>query len=761
MTENELNTIEITNQDKRAVFVQTTNGWKPDWFYTGQRPMLRFKDHEWLSIGHVHPRYARSAERLRDGGVEFSGSSPYGDTTVEWTVRVGPYPGGTGFVTECEFTPKESIELLEAYSTFETPYEYDGEEHVTTVIGQNPVVRWHGSERITPPTWKHPAWRYARQQAARRTGPCNTPLLCHTVANPNGSNARYTTIVGDWNVCTVRDVFVTPTRSVDASIGDWGALEEADLRGYKFIVGALNWSSSFTKDPNVFYQDGEKHRQRLIIDFDSDMPGGSLDRMLFQGWERAAALDLPADGRLEAHRRAQKRDVTWRQATSWLEDVFSGDGAEGLYLPDKGIATYAVGTRPKAGHYNWRWWSQWSGPFHYRALLLGDDSLRNVCLELDEEFADQARDMQYHGGNIAIRVSVLPALHWIAGPGKEGILAEALRPATHRALEASIDENDGERQMDNGAQAATAEGFLLAAQAYDEPAFAEQAEILLDEINTELDGAFWAFNCGERGNLMHGGQIRPFGHGCAVLANLLAYHIKGGEDYLEAARRFARYLVSINYVTHNASPDPDFDWRGWANGSNAGRDQIAEFPPWETLASLMRIAVLMDPDLAGNVADGMESGFHDVLWYIARTGLAQFPAARELKRGYDERMRQHFMNRDELASERDFYDILPYLAYENPHDQTLLASYQGTDCLLAELLFGGRLAVADDPRLNVLVPRTVVMDPSETTHRRVCLWNPTAEAIETKVIPRWADESGEAKAVTVPSRESVRVEFEK
>jgi hypothetical protein len=336
-----------------------------------------------------------------------------------------------------------------------------------------------------------------------------------------------------------------------------------------------------------------------------------------------------------------------------------------------------------------------------------------------------------------------------------------MEPAARRALEASIEENDGPRQMDNGAQAATAEGFLLAGEAYDEPAFTEQAEMLLDEINAELDGAFWAFNCGERESLMHGGQIRPFGHGCAVLANLLAHQIGGRSDYLEAARRFARYLLSINYVTHDGSPVPDFDWRAWANGSNAGRDQIAEFPPWETLAGLLRTVPLMDEALAGEDARDLESGFHDALWYIARTGLAQFPAARELKRVHSESMEVRYVARDRLGSERDFYDILPYLAYENPHDQTLLASYQGTDCLLAELVFGGRLVRAEDDRINAVVPRAALLDPGERTHRLVCLWNPMPEVIETSVRPMWADGPGEAEKVTVPPREVVRMEMER
>ena len=64
-----------------------------------------------------------------------------------------------------------------------------------------------------------------------------------------------------------------------------------------------------------------------------------------------------------------------------------------------------------------------------------------------------------------------------------------------------------------------------------------------------------------------------------------------------------------------------------------------------------------------------------MLWYVARTGLAQFPGARTLKRVLDESMQVHYVPREQIASERGFYDTLPYLAYENPRDQTLLVSF--------------------------------------------------------------------------------------
>ncbi|MFW6457368.1 MAG: hypothetical protein ACOC0A_03660, partial [Planctomycetota bacterium] len=159
--------------------------------------------------------------------------------------------------------------------------------------------------------------------------------------------------------------------------------------------------------------------------------------------------------------------------------------------------------------------------------------------------------------------------------------------------------------------------------------------------------------------------------------------------------------------------------------------------------------------------NNLENGFYDAVWYIARTGLAQFPDAREFKRVYDDSMNVRYVQRDELGSERDFYDTLPYLTYENPHDQTLLASYQGTDCLLAELAFGGRLADAADDRLTVMVPGAVLMDPKILRTRNVALWNPTPLAIETSVWPIWEDKAGTRRKVKVPARELVRITFKK
>jgi len=293
------NKIEIVNGKRRVVFVRTEDGWKPDWFYEGDRPMLRFKDHEWLSIGHVHPTVASHGEKVGNKAV-FRGEALYGTVTVAWSVTVKPDRACKGFMVETEFTPGSTIELMEAFTSYETPYEYDGGEHVTTVIGQNPITQWKGPDRVTPKQWAHPMWCYNRDEYVHMTGPCDTPLLVQTVANADGSNARYTAIVGDWNVCSVHETFATPTRTVKLSDDfNWGENKLDNRRGYKYIVAGVNWSSSLAKDPNIMYDANRRQRQRLYITFGT--PKGHLDELLMalrrqrRRWVCQISIDVAKD----------------------------------------------------------------------------------------------------------------------------------------------------------------------------------------------------------------------------------------------------------------------------------------------------------------------------------------------------------------------------------------------------------------------------------------------------------------------------------
>jgi hypothetical protein len=122
---------------------------------------------------------------------------------------------------------------------------------------------------------------------------------------------------------------------------------------------------------------------------------------------------------------------------------------------------------------------------------------------------------------------------------------------------------------------------------------------------------------------------------------------------------------------------------------------------------------------------------YDLLWLGARTTLSMVPAARTHKRIYDTKGRAVYRPVKEFANERAIYARFPFVAYENPWDQTLQATYQGSDPLGNHLTWGGEIARAEDDRLLVLVPVAAAFR-TDTTGPVQC-WNPTAETIHTTV----------------------------
>ena len=238
------------------------------------------------------------------------------------------------------------------------------------------------------------------------------------------------------------------------------------------------------------------------------------------------------------------------------------------------------------------------------------------------------------------------------------------------------------------------------------------------------------------GDAVGAGQARPFGHAVAMTANVLAWRRLGDEAYLRAAERFGNLLVGQHFITWDESPSPDLDTRGWSHGSTGGRDQWAQLPPWETGFSLQQLAQLI---LAGK---GRE-GFYDVLWLFAHTGLAMFPKARTLKRLYTPDMQHTYRQIDAVATERAFYLSLPYLAYENPWDQTMLAGYQGVEPIILCLYLGGGLVRAEDDRVLALVPQAAAYDASVAREFTAEVWNPLEEQVETRLIGTVAVKRGE------------------
>ncbi len=76
---------EVVNGDARCVFGKTDAGWVPGWFYKGEKRMLRFKDHEWMSIGHLRPAMKKVAV-TGEMALRFEGAMKFYGTGVKCSV---------------------------------------------------------------------------------------------------------------------------------------------------------------------------------------------------------------------------------------------------------------------------------------------------------------------------------------------------------------------------------------------------------------------------------------------------------------------------------------------------------------------------------------------------------------------------------------------------------------------------------------------------------------------------------------------------
>jgi len=280
------------------------------------------------------------------------------------------------------------------------------------------------------------------------------------------------------------------------------------------------------------------------------------------------------------------------------------------------------------------------------------------------------------------------------------------------------------KRGDAGIYAWEAFANLLAAELFDQQFHETAARTFLERVRSQLDDRWESFNCAAEGDLVGCGQGRPFGHAVALAAARLAADRFKQPAWLDVAEQCGNITLGLYYSTANGSPTPDMDTRGWAVGATGGRDQLCHMPPWETAFALQQLAWLLDTDRSRN-------GFYDVLWMFARTGLCMFPKARTMKRLYTTEFAPVYRPIDSLPTEREFYLKLPYLAYEEPWDQTMLAGYQGVEPIVLSLYLGGGLVQADDPRILALVPAAARFDPTVNNAFDVHLWNPTATTIET------------------------------
>jgi len=771
----------LHNGTQSITFVPTGAGYRPEWFREGDRPMLRFKDHEWLNI---------SAMRITEGmlhantptACEFGDTITFAGTAVAWSVRVAlPPDGGAGFQVTTQLTPiDEAIEILEGLSTFELPYEYDKDFHSMVVMGQQPVYRQEEGQELSGAGYTHPNWYYGRAGHAQLTYPCASPLFTHRMANPDGSNARWTMVLGNWLHTSVKDMFAQPTRRLSERPGDIvfpdPALQMAPGRcGMKYLIGAVNWNNSLHKDPNVLVDPGVGVHQEVIVDFAGAPRGGAWDSWLAGGWERLARLHFPLDGCVPAYEVAVSRGASWIDAADWLaESLVLPEGRPGFFYPDRGPSVYSPGTRPVWDYGVKLFAGQFAGPVTYLGLLYHNDAYVEAGKRLETIFCSDP----------------VPALGqaqqlWTIGPTplytgiiRRGLLVD-LAPDTlarvqtyftNRA-EFLLNPPAGARKGDAGIFAWDAFANLLCANLFERERCEQAALELLARVNAKLDADFWTFNCAEEGNLVGAGQARPFGHGIAIAANMLAWQRFGDARYLEAAQRFANLLLAMHFITYNESPAPDLDTRGWTLGSTGGRDQWAQLPPWETEMAMQQFAPLLQAQQA-------RAGIYDVMWLHSHTGLAQFPKARSMKRLYTTDMSITYRPIDSLASERAFYLALPYASYENPWDQTMLAAYQSVEPLILAPFYGGALVHAADTRILAVVPAAATYDPTVADRFTTELWNPLDAPITTTLVATLAARRGVSMRyhgaitgaltadaphtlpLTIPPREVVRVTFE-
>ena len=723
--------IVLKNGTQTASFVQDGSACRPEWMRLGRRPMLRFKDHEFLNIGGLRVTQGELREQSQTS-LLFGGRANLARVEVEWSVRVSaPADGASGFTVTTRFVPLDQpIEALEALTAFELPYEYDGAEKLMTVMCQQPVYRLEDGKETSGAGYAYPFWYYAKPGAAHLTYFSASPLMVNRVCNKDGSNERCTMLIGNWDVCSVHDMFAQPTRSLsdipqDVPFPDKELRAAPGLRGMKFLLGAVNWNASLHKDPNVVVDPGVGLSQEVTVDFAAGLPDGRWDAWLAAGWERMVRIHFPRGGRMPAWEVAKAQGASWIEAAEWLAEQFEKPGGcPGFFYPERGTCVYSPHTRPKWDHGVEGFCGQWTGPLAYLGHVWKDEAISRAADRLEGIFnRDRAHPPEHVWtvGPTPQYVAVMRKAH-IAGISDEA--RDKVEDYLKRRTEFVLNPPKGARRGDPGILAWDALANLLAADLFDTRKREAAAKELLARVNKELDGAFWTFNCAALGDLVGAGQARPFGHAVALTANALAWQRLGEEEYLTAAERFGNLLLGLHFITWNESPSPDLDTRGWAHGSTGGRDQWAQMPPWETSFSLQQLACLI-------CAGRGRAGFYDVLWLHSHTGLAMFPKARTMKRLYTPAMSITYRPIDSLATEREFYRRLPYLAYENPWDQTMLAGYQGVEPLVLSLYYGGGLVRTGDDRVLALVPQTATFDGQVARQFTVELWNPLDEPVET------------------------------
>ncbi|KPL10803.1 hypothetical protein AMJ85_05235 [candidate division BRC1 bacterium SM23_51] len=466
--------LEIGLGELRAQFELRDDIWVPGWMWQGDRRMLRFKNHEWLSLGHVRPK-AGDWEVTEDFServsVRFWGQDSYFGVPVEWSVIVAAEALWPGFTITTEIIPAQTIELVECFTRFETPNCYDGHEEMLCMIGQNPVTYWRGGQLVSPAPLEPTLWRVAGDQIAQSLTPSRTPICCLRVGPDEDGGECHVTLLGHWDTCCIRNICVVPTRFVDGK------------RGYEILMGVLDWRCASGTEPNVFFDGGECYRQRVSVAFSSEMPGGTLDRWFFGAFERSLRHFFPKDADVETDRRARAKKSSLADANAWLLKTMCGEGVPGLYSPERGIVTYTEGSCPTAGQFSLAQLAPWLGALGYQAYVTRRDDLQETCKRLVgrvAEAVDRPQPMQWTVGPTFC--AILPLLRYLTCFPND-TLHGTIRRAMGRMLEAFPPEAGEIPDVDFGSEAFHAESYLLAGQLAGDERLLRAGQVCLERIN--------------------------------------------------------------------------------------------------------------------------------------------------------------------------------------------------------------------------------------------------------------------------------------
>lgn len=717
-------TIELRSGVRRATFTSDESGaFMPGWFFQGDSPVMRFKKHEWSSVGHLKIKFLK-LEKADAASARFAGETSYGESKVRIEVEVTTDP--MGFWAETRLTPDHDVELLEAGSSFDVPFAYDGLESATTIIGGQPVVKWENGREITPPGWSNPQWSYNAPESARCTKPCWNPYVALELRD--GAHDRRVALVGDWHHSHFQEIFTSPSKYyLDDKGGRHRQRGPGHVRNYKLICGALNWASSIRKDPNVLVRSGETVSQRVLVTWEADL-SRPIDAWLFELWSKALSLSLTTDGRIPVGDTYRALGIDYPAIAAGIQGIVRQKEVPGIWDEEKGIVVYAEGTRPKAGGVFAPFNVMWAADSYQYARIRGEEADRLRAVELIRRF--WPANCAIRSGVDRVPFDVYHITNLLIGATDEikPILVEGLTEHLAYIHSFYLGDDAHLHAMDQGNMCAFGRLLYHGAGLLGDEELRRHSRQLMDVGMKALSENYWHCAMNKDG----GGNIRPPALAAAAFSALDLFLDTGEENYRQMMIRFLRLVFAINVHSFDGIGHPDLDSRGWCNGANGGRDQMAELPPWESSVPLRALAAALPhwpeaPDAAWKI-----------LHVAATTTMGQVPAARTHRFAYalngKRELRSIGTAPERFSFAKNFYN--PWLAYENPYDQTMAAGYQSAEILDNALSFGGALITVDHPAVIVVVPEAATwrIDPSSSV--TVLIGNASGSAIDATL--RWA-----------------------